>query len=473
MSFDSAYFFATVAFAVLGTFLLPGAGMRARLLLLISCAFYAAWEWRLLPVVLLISVVAWGGGLMLARARDPLARKHLLVWIIVLLALPLCVFKYTNFALANLGQLLEWVGHWHISPVSLILPVGISFFTFHAISYVVDVSEGRIPVEASLVRVSLYIAFFPHMIAGPIVRPHDFLPQVSGKWHVPQPAEVAAAMTRFLWGLAKKTFIADRLTVSLIDPIFANPEAASPGLLLCGVLAFGVMIYADFSGYSDMAISTAGLMGIKFRENFLAPYTATSIREFWRRWHVSLSSWIRDYIYIPLGGSRSQAVARRYGNLLLAMALCGLWHGASWAFVLWGVLHGAALVVERMIAPVLPENILVRLLGWVATTMVVFTGWALFRAADLSAFAIYVKALMTSQNVSPIHPMLMLFLAVSCAVVYLEQLVLRLMMAHPHGFVWLWRRTELQIIASVGLACFLLLLNYPEFGSRNFIYFQF
>jgi D-alanyl-lipoteichoic acid acyltransferase DltB (MBOAT superfamily) len=260
----------------------------------------------------------------------------------------LCYFKYRGFFLNELYDGLAKLGYdpgfQKLNPLSILIPFGISFYTFEAISYAVDVYRRKIEPERSLPRFLLFILFFPHLVAGPIVRAGDFIPQTRRpkRWNWVR-AQVGVQL--FLMGCFKKMAIADRMAV-FCDPIFQNPTAYSTGACWLAVLAYAVRIYCDFSGYSDMAIGLAHLLGYKLTTNFNMPYIAANVSEFWRRWHISLSTWLRDYVFIPLGGSRGGRW-QNYRNLMVVMTLGGLWHGAAWGYVLWGVAHGLMLVIHK------------------------------------------------------------------------------------------------------------------------------
>jgi len=365
MNFDSIQYLGLLGAALVAMRLLPSDRLRHLVLLLASYGFYAAWDWRLLGLVLLVTGISFVGGTVVEAHRAQGRGNGALTLIIGLLLLPLALFKYFDFFSASLAQLAGRLG-WHMDAVTLglLLPIGISFYTFHAISYVADIHAGRLSAERSAIRYGLYICFFPQLIAGPIVRSTDFLPQLHRPWQAPGSAEIAGHLARFLWGMAKKVLIADRLAAAIVDPAFADPSAIDALTAALAAIGFTLMIYADFSGYSDMAIASAGLLGYRFKENFNAPYLAASVREFWRRWHISLSSWIRDYVYIAMGGNRSPGRVRPVVNLAVSMFLCGLWHGAAWTYVLWGLWHGAALGIERLPGKRELASLPARLAGW-------------------------------------------------------------------------------------------------------------
>jgi D-alanyl-lipoteichoic acid acyltransferase DltB (MBOAT superfamily) len=322
------------------------AGLRKVFLLAASYLFYAAWDVRFTGLMALVSLIAWSAGFWVRDLR--FGRLTLILSIVALLSI-LGVFKYFNFFLLSLQHMLgDSALARDLSWMRVVLPVGISFYIFQAISYVVDVSRKDVAVRHNPLDVFLYISFFPQLVAGPIVRASDFLPQLD------RPARVDAAMRGaavflILTGLFKKMVVANYLAVLLVDPVYAFPEGQSWSQALTAVVGYSVQIFCDFSGYSDIAIGTALLLGYRFRRNFDQPYRACGLSDFWRRWHISLSSWIRDYLYIPLGGNRGSPF-QTARTLMITMTLAGLWHGAGWTFLVWGILHGAGLVAERALS---------------------------------------------------------------------------------------------------------------------------
>ncbi len=282
---------------------------------------------------------------------------------------------------------------------SVLLPIGISFFTFEAISYLVDVKTGKIPAERNLVRFLLFITFFPHLIAGPIVRARDFLPQTVRRKHWDW-ARAELGLRFFLIGLFKKMAIADRMAL-FADPVFGNPIAYSSLAVWTATIAYTIQIYCDFSGYSDMAIGCAHLLGFKLGKNFDRPYLARSVSEFWRRWHISLSSWLRDYVYIPLGGNRRGEI-RTSINLAATMVLGGLWHGANWTFVAWGVLHGFYAIVQKQFGDLRRragaldaacKTTAGGLVCWALTLFSVMLAWIFFRSPTFAGAAEMIRGL--------------------------------------------------------------------------------
>lgn len=320
-------------------------------------------------------------------------RKVLLALGIVANLLPLFLFKYLQFALDILAPVFTLAGmkSWQIG--ALHLPAGISFFTFQAISYLIDVHRRVAPAEQRLLNCGLYIAMFPQLIAGPIVRYHDIAKQLVRRSVTTQ--GFASGAERFIFGLSKKVLLADPLGVKA-DHIFNLPlYELSMADAWMGSICFTLQIYYDFSGYSDMAIGLGRMFGFNLPENFKHPYISRSMREFWRRWHISLSTWLRDYLYIPLGGSHGK-MTRTLANLLVVFLLCGLWHGASWTFVIWGLWHGVFLVLERLI-PLKQSSILRQGLGWLYTILVIIIGWVIFRSPSLEYAWQFIR-IMTSYN---------------------------------------------------------------------------
>lgn len=322
-----------------------GKTWRQSLLIVGSLFFYGWWDWRFVPLMITVSVIAWAAPLLreraLARGNERLA-KRILAAAIALPLTGLAFFKYTLFIVGSLGDVAAWFGitmakpQWHIA-----LPVGISFYCFHGISYVVDVARGKSVIERSFARVLLYIAFFPQLVSGPIVRSSDFMPQMLTD-RVLSASEFIEGLRKVLYGLCMKVVFSDAIG-HWADAVFDHPEQFTLGARWVGALAFYSQIYFDFAGYSLIAIGISQTLGYKLPPNFNVPYAARSMTEFWRRWHISLSSWLRDYLFIPLGGNRTSYTR----NLLLTMVLGGLWHGASWNFLLWGTLHGIALIVHK------------------------------------------------------------------------------------------------------------------------------
>ncbi len=362
--------------------LMRGVGPKKRFLAVASSVFYAAWDWRYLGLLLAISVIDYWAADRIARSSRPATRKAWLLASLVSNLGILAYFKYCNFFIENANTLLGSLGV-SLPALNVLLPAGISFYTFKTMSYTIDVYRRQLEPCRSWLDYATFVTFFPELIAGPIVRASIFLPQMSRDVG-PTRERLSVGVTVFLQGLFKKLVLADRLA-SVADPVFADPALHSPAAVWCGLLAYSLQIYCDFSAYTDMAIGTAKMIGYDLPENFNMPYLATNITDFWRRWHMTLSSWLRDYLYIPLGGNRRGTV-RTYVNLAVTMLLGGLWHGASWNFVLWGGLHGTGLafhkwlVARRSGRPLLPTWA-----GRAATLLFVVVAWVPFRSTSWPA----------------------------------------------------------------------------------------
>ena len=382
--------FFVVAFAV-SWLLRPTYRVWLWVMTALSLVFYGWTDERFVWLLVGSIVVNWAFGAAVDRAltaereRTPLSTNLVRAAVVVNLGF-LGFFKYYGFFVDSFAEAMDDLGLGAHPPVlQIALPIGISFFTFHALSYVLDIGRGQLrPMR--LDELALYMSFFPHLVAGPIVRASEFQPQL----HVrsdPRRIPSGEAFRLIAFGLFKKVVVSSYLATELVDPVFGAPAAHSPLELLVGVYGYAIQIYADFSGYTDIAIGCALLLGIRFPQNFDAPYRARSLQEFWRRWHMTLSRWLRDYVYIPLGGNRG-GVRRTYRNLVLTMVIGGLWHGAAITFVVWGAIHGGFLALERVVrerwrathaVPVLPVE-LTAILQWVLTFHVVCLGWIFFRS---------------------------------------------------------------------------------------------
>ena len=438
--------------------------LHSWVLLIFSYLFYATWDVRFLLLLWFVSGVGYACGLAIERQHQQSHKKKTqYLWLgIVSMLLVLGYFKYANFFIENASVLLGL----DVSHLNIILPVGLSFFTFQVISYLVDVWRGDIRACTSKKDFFLYIAFFPQLVAGPIVRAKDFLPQlqqhVGLNWDY-----IYLGAQIFTLGFVQKVFIADRLSV-FVDPVFTSPMGYDSATLWLALLAYTAQIFCDFSGYSHMAIGIALALGFKLPENFRMPYLATSIADFWRRWHISLSQWLRDYLYIPLGGSRV-ASWRIHVNLMMTMLLGGLWHGASWNFVLWGAMHGVALVMHRLWQAwgfKIPS-----LFAWCLTFGFVMLTWIPFRSPDFAHSWMFFTGLWGEQGILWMMPqvivLLLLLVVVHVWMVFHPEKVGQWHVSIPnnstaallHFTVWLW--------------IVMILLIYAPTDSSPFIYFQF
>ncbi|MEZ5668079.1 MAG: MBOAT family protein [Alphaproteobacteria bacterium] len=370
---------------------------RKLFLIAASYVFYAAWDWRFCFLLLGSSLFNYAAGLLMDRLHSPRRRKQVLIVAAAGNLAVLGFFKYFDFFVESLNDLFLNLGMDRELPyMAVILPVGISFFTFQGISYVVDVYRREIRASTSVLDILLYISFFPQLVAGPIVRASTLIPQIQRE---PDSRAILAGwgVVLILVGLFKKLIVANYLATELVDQVFFDPTYYGSWDLLVGAYAYAVQIYCDFSGYSDMAIGTAALLGYRFDKNFDQPFRAASIREFWRRWHISLSSWLRDY-----STSRSAAAGTgrgRPGNLMITMLLGGIWHGAAWTFVVWGLMHGLALAVENLVThrrQLAVRSVLLRGLGVLYTFHFVVLAFVFFRAESIDYAWQYLDALVGS-----------------------------------------------------------------------------
>jgi alginate O-acetyltransferase complex protein AlgI len=441
---------------------------RKLALVVASYWFYAQWNWRFCFLLAGSSAVTFVAGLALGATQGERARRLIVTLAVGAHLLLLGTFKYFDFFVGSLNDLAHRIGLQHELPfVEIILPVGISFFTFHGISYVVDVYRGDVAVCRRFTDMLLYLSFFPQLVAGPIVRASFFLPQMAQPTRGPLALDWPLML--ILGGLFKKVVVANYLATDLVDPVFFDPASFTTLDLLAAAYGYAVQIYCDFSAYSDIAIGLAALLGYRFPVNFNQPYRAQSLREFWQRWHITLSSWLRDYLYKPLGGNRFGRwhTAR---NLLITMLLGGIWHGAAWKFVAWGGLHGAGLLVERWLVPSRGGWATSRI-GRVVATVLVFhfvcLGWICFRADGFDTVLIYLRTLAQLQpGISQVTPFTLSLLLLGMALQFvppeLPQRLARLVTAWPGWAMGGLAGACIAAIDAIG----------PD-GVAPFIYFQF
>jgi alginate O-acetyltransferase complex protein AlgI len=397
MLYNSLTYLVFFTIVVAATWALPTHRPRLVLLLAASWLFYAAWYPRYLALFLLVTALTYGAGLWVAatRQRSPATARRILAAAIGADLVMLAFFKYADFGLQSASTLARLAGaDWHPPHPHIVLPLGISFYSFQSIAYVVDVYRGECPAIRNPLKLALFKAFFPQLIAGPIVRANEFLPQLSSARRF-DPGRATHGLDLIAFGLFKKVLIADMMA-PFVDQVFAAPRAYGSGVLLLGTYAYAAQIYCDFSGYTDIGRGCAFLLGYELPRNFQHPYFSVNIVDFWRRWHMTLSRWLRDYLYIPLGGGRGGRF-RTYRNQLITMTLGGLWHGANWTFVVWGVYHGALLALTRFVHELrgvkgeqpLFAGRTYRALSVFVTFHLVCVGWVFFRAPDFAtAFAV-------------------------------------------------------------------------------------
>ncbi|MGA2183630.1 MAG: MBOAT family O-acyltransferase [Bryobacteraceae bacterium] len=420
MLFNTVQFFIFLAVVLLLFYASPR-WLRKYILLAASYFFYASWNPKFILLLLTLTVIDYTAGIWIEKTPPGRRRKILLILSLTANLGFLGIFKYYNFAASNLALLLGKPANsfWF----DIVLPLGISFHTFQSMSYVIDVYRGEQAAIRNPTDYALFICFFPQLVAGPIVRARDFFRDLL-HWQPPSPDDVSRGLFLIALGLTKKMAFADQFA-KIANGYFGN-VAGHPGMVPAwtGVLAFGVQIYFDFSGYTDMAIGMARLLGFHFPINFRRPYLAASITEFWHRWHISLSTWLRDYLYISLGGSR-HGRWNTYRNLLLTMLLGGLWHGASWNFLIWGGYHGALLAVERAIRGDRRNRegwSWLYPLKWLLTLALVMVGWVFFRAADLhQSMAIIGQMFGHPSGHTLFQPWHVLLIAVSLALAIAEE----------------------------------------------------
>lgn len=362
--------------------LLP-ASLRLYLIIAGSTVFYAWWRIEYVWLPYLLTLIAWAGAIWIDRAAATDVRRRRLFTVLLALFAPLLVVKYAYFILRNVFAILPagFAAKGELDAVRFAIPLGISFVTFTLTAYVVDTYRLKFPVERGLKKLLAYVLFFPHLIAGPILRPNELLPQFS-RWSRAVDARFTLGAALFAIGLTKKLVFAD-VIAGAVDHVFGSTAQPSAWEYLLAIHGFSMQIYCDFSGYTDMAIGIAYILRIRLPTNFRQPYAARSIVDFWRRWHITLSFWLRDYLYIPLGGNRD-GKARRILNLMITMLLGGLWHGAAWTFVIWGGLHGAMLVAVHLLRERLPQWKIRPWLAIPATFYFVTLAWVYFRAPDIA-----------------------------------------------------------------------------------------
>jgi alginate O-acetyltransferase complex protein AlgI len=470
-SLDFVAFFAVV-YALYR--LLPHRGQNV-MLLLASYYFYGSWDWRFLSLLIGSTVVDYSVGRYLDREASPHKRRFALVLSLVFNLGMLGFFKYFDFFESSLAAAGDAIG-WHFDPVTLhvILPIGISFYTFMTISYVIDVYRREIRATTHPLDFALFVAYFPHLVAGPILRASLLLPQIERPRRITT-AHVTRGLWLVGWGCFQKMFVADNLA-PLVDTVF-GPSATPTGAdVLVASWAFAFQIYGDFAGYSNIARGVSRMMGIELNVNFRFPYFVISPQEFWRHWHISLSTWLRDYLYIPLGGNRHGAW-KTHRNLLITMTLGGLWHGAAWTFVIWGVFQGAMLVVGRTIGRwahragiVIREGLnLARVILGILMFQVTCYGWLIFRAESLSQLARFTRLLFTDFRPTAT--------TVDSLLIPMMQLILPLMVVHIYQARHDDEDAPLEwpIVARYalyGAVCYFVLL-WGDFTGAQFIYFQF
>ena len=439
-----------------------------KFLLVASYFFYGWWDWRFLCLMIASTVIDYFIAIRIFDTEDRRARRLLLILSLAINFSILGFFKYFNFFADSLVSVLSTVGiHASLPFLRIVLPPGISFYTFQEVAYIVDVYSGKLPASRSFLDYSLFISLFPHLIAGPIQRPSHLLPQVQAKrtW---DSEKVLDGMLLILEGLFRKCVIADNCALIANAAFGGSFGRPSIPVVLLGMYAFAWQIYGDFSGYSSIARGCAQLLGFHFMVNFRQPYLAENMQDFWRRWHISLSTWLRDYLYIPLGGNR-YGERKTYRNLLLTMLLGGLWHGANWTFVIWGALHGSGLAIERKFTRgrVPRAGALWKWTRRIVIFHVVCIAWIFFRAQSLLAAWAMLKGF-TVWNWRSDFPAAFMFLAMFSMPLMLLDLYLE-SSGDEYGFA----STAVRSRVAFGLACALVIAFLGANQANAFIYFQF
>lgn len=445
------------------------------LILLASYFFYGWWSWKFMLLLLASTAIDYGYGF--GVASDNKRRSRIFLWLSILNNLGiLCLFKYYDFFAIEFQQVFAAIGI-HFEPIllKLALPIGISFYTFHGMSYVFDIYRGSQKPVRNFIDYAVFVSFFPLLVAGPIERAGHLLPQVC-KPRIFSKDQAKDGCSLILWGMFKKVIIADSLA-GMVDEIFVNYQTHSATTLMIGAVSFSFQIYCDFSGYSDIALGTAKLFGFELLSNFKFPYFARDLAEFWRRWHISLSSWFRDYLYIPLGGSRS-GKTKAVVNTFIIFIVSGFWHGASWNFIVWGFIHACGFIplllldrnrknIHEVTAQYNALPSIRELIQMCSTFLFVTIAWVFFRAEDLSTATAYVLRIFEDTIIDP--GQLFRLPEGKMAFLYIIPLIC---------LDWRLRRNERQYhfykVLSIGMTILVLLYLLKSFGmNASFIYFQF
>lgn len=488
MNFNSLAFLVFLP-VVLILYSLTPKKFRYIVLLAASYFFYMQWNVWLGFLMLAVTAAAYISAILIERTSSAALRKTLLAFTLILCFGVLLVFKYLNFILSGIvGAINIFGGKAEYSPLNIILPVGISFYTFQSLSYVIDVYRRDIKAEKHFGYFALFVSFFPQLVAGPIERPENLLPQLKACPDATQ-SDLRTGAKYMISGFIKKVAIAD-LCALIVNPVYESYAERSGFALIVATILFAIQIYCDFSGYSEIALGCASLMGIKLMKNFDSPYLATDIRDFWRRWHISLTKWFTDYLYIPLGGSRKGRL-RTYINTFIVFMVSGLWHGANLTFVAWGCIHGIYLIISRAISP-LKKKIkellktdgkpLYRAVSVAATFFLVCFAWIFFRSESISAaWTITVKIFcgpfdFSDMLAADIPPLLFAYIPIAIAILA----VIR-KLPQPHGALYMACRKAVSYNVSVATLYFVavvfIAVSWASLSSLNgvsqFIYFQF
>lgn len=451
-------------------------------LLIASYYFYSVWDNQFLLILFIVSSVNFLSGILIGNNYFGIKKIYLSLAVLFNL-LVLGIFKYYDFFRVSTEALFEKAGfHTTLPFLEIILPVGLSFYIFRVISYNADVYSGKIFACKNLLNFFLYVAFFPQLLAGPIMRAGDFLDQLKdgGAKKIENFHE---NLTLIMLGLFKKLAISSYLVLSVTDDVFAVPENHSSLILLLAVFAYSLVIYFDFSGYSDMAIGFAGMMGFKSPLNFYFPYLSLNLKDFWRRWHITLSNWVRDYVYIPLGGNRKGEI-RKYVNLMIAMLAIGLWHGAATHFIIWGAIHGAGLIITHFFVrterkedgffAASRENIFIKIkdgfgkvFGWFFTFIFISFAWIFFRSETINEAIVFIKTLFSFERIIQPFKLYVFFLAAFGVIFFLLEKQI------TETMVFIQKKLPLFILIFFVICFIILTLKLSPDTLPPFIYFNF
>lgn len=468
MLFNSLTFLIFFPIVCIVYFLLPTTRYRNLFLLAASYYFYMNWESAYALLILTSTIITYGCGILVEKSTDKKRKRTFLTTSLVLNLSILFLFKYYNFIGDSITDMLHTCGiAWQVPGLHVLLPVGISFYTFQAIGYTIDVYRGTIRAESDFFTYALFVSFFPQLVAGPIERAKNLLPQFHEEQHTLDYDRIMAGLRMMLWGYFLKLCIADRCGID-VDMVFNNVDKYTGTSYIITAILFTFQIYGDFAGYSLIAIGAAKVMGFRLMENFHRPYFSTTVGEFWKRWHISLSTWFMDYLYIPLGGNRVGAL-RHYFNLFVTFLISGLWHGANWTFVAWGALHGIVLCVEKAIGISKKQfSGISKLIHWGITFIIVCFAWILFRANSIDDAVTIICGIFTQIGRPRLDPANLMADIIALSILFVVELLQEHgkggMLLHPSS--WLARHLQMAL-----LIAFILL--FGVLGSDQFIYFQF
>lgn len=465
MLFNSFTYILFFPLVVLLYYIIPNKN-RWLYLLLVSYGFYMNWNPVYALLLLFVTIVSYFAGLFMKNKSSSNSKKILIISIIISL-IPLIIFKYLNFINDSVFTILNELGiKINVPEFKWLLPIGISFFTFKAISYMVDVYQGKISAEKNPLMCALYLSFFVDMAAGPIDRAEKLIPQFRER-HKFCPDNVSKGLKLILWGYFMKLVIADRIKL-YVDPIFNNLDNHSGISVLLAAILFSIQIYCDFGGYSYIAIGCGKIMGFDLMTNFKRPYMAGNVTDFWRRWHISLSTWFRDYVYIPLGGNRCSKIRNRL-NLLITFTVSGLWHGANWTYVIWGVVNGIFQVIEKMYYT--PKRKVAKTTIWniILTFILMTIAWTFFRANTIND-AIKALSMMCVPSGELYMPQtsLIIYIFIGCFILIISEILQEIKGKHPLF------ENKYTIVRFMSYALItVMILAFGVFDGGQFIYFQF